>query len=98
MEDFAPGCTALGRFAKESFRTGAAGAVELADGVGLGVFEYVGVTGAFGVFDADADGEVVAARAGAVPLTRTMPVPTPMISGLRTDRASTAYNLPNNRH
>jgi hypothetical protein len=32
---------------------------------------------------------------GALPPTRTTPVPRPMISGFRTDRASTAYNLPN---
>jgi hypothetical protein len=99
MADFEPGWDALGRFAKESFRTGTVGAVLVPE---VGLLEYVGfaVVGfADGVFDdADGDGVVVSARAGAVPLTRTMPVPTPMISGLRTDRASTAYNLPNNRH
>jgi hypothetical protein len=36
-----------------------------------------------------------ARAAGALPPTRTIPVPRPMISGFRTDRASTAYNLPN---
>jgi hypothetical protein len=66
--------------------------------------EYVALVG-FGVGlvgeldEAAADGDGVAARAAeAVPLVRTTPVPTPMISGLRTDRASTAYNLLNNRH
>ena len=66
--------------------------------------EVVGVAdgdaaGALVVADGDGVGVgVVAAKtAGAVPLTRTKPVPTPMISGLRTDRASTAYNLPNDR-
>jgi hypothetical protein len=48
--------------------------------------------------EAATDGDGVAARtAEAVPLVRTTPVPTPMISGLRTDRASTAYNLLNDR-
>jgi hypothetical protein len=54
--------------------------------------------------EADGDGEdpepegvgVGTARAaGALPPTRTTPVPRPMISGFRTDRASTAHNLPN---
>ena len=44
------------------------------------------------------DGVVVdASAADAVLLARTTPVPTVMISGLRTDRASTAYNLLNDR-
>jgi len=111
-EDFAPGCDALGRFAKESFRTGTVG-VGLPVGVPgseeagvVGVCEYVAFVGLGVGFDderdeaaTEGDGVVVAARAaGAVPLVRTTPVPTPMISGLRTDRASTAYNLLNNRH
>jgi hypothetical protein len=37
----------------------------------------------------------VARAAGALPPTRTIPVPRPMISGFRTDRASNAHNLPN---
>jgi hypothetical protein len=55
-----------------------------------------------GVSEADVDGPgevlggVVAANAAdAVLLARTTPVPTVMISGFRTDRASTAYNLLN---
>jgi hypothetical protein len=56
----------------------------------------------FGVLFADADaaaeGDGESANAtGAVPLTRTNPVPTQMISGLRTDRASTAADLLNDR-
>jgi hypothetical protein len=38
-----------------------------------------------------------ASAADAVLLARTTPVPTVMISGFRTDRASTAYNLLNDR-
>jgi hypothetical protein len=101
-EDFSPGCDALGRFAKESFRTGTGVGVVLVPE--LGVCEYDGCVG-FGLAGEDCeeeaatDGDGVAARAAeAVPLVRTMPVPTPMISGLRTDRASTAYNLLNDRH
>jgi hypothetical protein len=103
----APGCDALGRFAKESFRTGIFG---VGVGVGVSVALVVGVCD-FGGFvglglDAgdvdeaatDGDGVVAARAAGAVPPARTTPVPTPMISGLRTDRASTAYNLLNDRH
>ncbi|GLY86224.1 hypothetical protein Airi02_041530 [Actinoallomurus iriomotensis] len=61
-------------------------------GVGVGVSESVP--------DGDAEGDVlpvVSAMAAAVPLTRTMPVPTLMISGVRTDRASTAHDLLNDR-
>jgi hypothetical protein len=54
--------------------------------------------GAFDDADTDGVGVVAARAAEAVPLVRTTPVPTPMISGLRTDRASTAYNLLNYRH
>ncbi|WP_141958080.1 hypothetical protein [Actinoallomurus bryophytorum] len=43
------------------------------------------------------DGVASASAADAVLLTRTTPVPTVMISGFRTDRASTAYNLLNDR-
>jgi hypothetical protein len=46
---------------------------------------------------AEGDGVSAARTTGAVPLTRTSPVPTQMISGFRTDRASTAHNLLNNR-
>ncbi|MGH3377114.1 MAG: hypothetical protein ACRDP6_20480 [Actinoallomurus sp.] len=69
------------------------------DGFELGDLEGVGVAdGAFVVAVGDGVGVgVSAASTGAVPLTRTKPVPTPMISGLRTDRASTAYNLLNDR-
>jgi hypothetical protein len=57
-------------------------------GVGVGVSEAE--------LDGDGDGvSSVAARAAAVPLTRTRPVPTLMISGVRTDRASTAHDLLN---
>lgn len=73
-------------------------------GVALVGFALVGVAdgdvdGALVVADGAGVGvgDVVAANAGAVPLTRTSPVPTPMISGFRTDRASTAYNLLNDR-
>jgi hypothetical protein len=78
-------------------------------GGGAGVLDELGsgVAGVVGVelVDGDDDGAVgvgvgvgVTAKAtGAVPLTRTKPAPTLMISGLRTDRASTAYNLLNDR-
>jgi hypothetical protein len=46
---------------------------------------------------AEGDGVPTARATGAVPLTRTSPVPTQMISGFRTDRASTAHDLLNNR-
>jgi hypothetical protein len=46
---------------------------------------------------AEGDGVSTARATGAVPLTRTSPVPTQMISGFRTDRASTAHDLLNNR-
>lgn len=73
------------------------GGVGVLDGLGAGVPGVV-----VGVADEDAvgaaDGDVVAAiAADAVPLTRTSPEPTPMIIGLRTDRASTACNLLNDR-
>lgn len=58
----------------------------------------VGFVGELDEADTDGDGVVAARAADAVPLVRTTPVPTPMISGLRTDRASTAYNLLNDRH
>ncbi|GLY79379.1 hypothetical protein [Actinoallomurus iriomotensis] len=64
----------------------------IASGGGVGVAESE--------FDGDAEGDVlsvVSAMAAAVPLTRTMPVPTLMISGVRTDRASTAHDLLNDR-
>jgi hypothetical protein len=43
------------------------------------------------------DGVSAAKAADAVLLARTTPAPTVMISGFRTDRASTAYNLLNDR-
>jgi hypothetical protein len=70
--------------------------LDVVDGLGgLGVVlpgDDLGV----GEASAEGDGELVPARA-AVPLTRTIPVPTPMTSGFRTDRASTAHNLLNDR-
>lgn len=88
--------------------TWSAGAVdgEVLDALGLGVLFGVVVLGVGvgvvtgdaedepPVVDGDGDDDVASAEA-AVPVTRTSPVPTPMISGLRTDRGCTAYNLPN---
>ncbi|MFB9838148.1 hypothetical protein [Actinoallomurus acaciae] len=94
-----PGATELGTLANASLRT--------AVGVGVGVSEveldelFVGVAVVVppGLLDGDTsaegDGVSVAARAAAVPLARTIPVPTLMISGVRTDRASTAHDLLN---
>lgn len=114
MDAFVPGLTEVGTLAYLSWSTvRGVGPLEATlmedeltfdDGFGFelvdaeGVPEVVGL--AEGEFDADGVGVgVVSARpAGAVPLTRTIPVPTLMISGLRTDRASTAYNLLNDRH
>jgi hypothetical protein len=96
MEAFAPGAVVLGTLANLSTSTAGLG------GGGVGV---VGVSdGSAFVGDADGDpgevrgvgGGVVAAKAAdAVLLARTTPVPTVMISGFRTDRASTAHNLLN---
>jgi hypothetical protein len=67
--------------------------------VGLGVFVAVGVEeGVPGLVFGGVGVGVASARVdGALPLTRTNPVPTVMISGLRTDRASTAHDLLNDR-
>jgi hypothetical protein len=100
MDALAPGPTVLGTLANLSWSTasGGGGGVELVDGSGSAVCDFVG--------DADADpgevrgvgdGVVAASAADAVLLARTTPVPTVMISGFRTDRASTAYNLLNDR-
>jgi hypothetical protein len=106
IEAFCPWTTELGTCAKVTVSVGSGGD----DGVvvGVAVVEAFVVPGVVlgGVADAlafDGDGSaagdgVSAARvAGAAPLTRTSPVPTQMISGLRTDRASTAHDLLNNR-
>jgi hypothetical protein len=94
------------------FAGGGGGGFGVGDGLGLGGGSALGVDGAalgvdgsgVGVAEGELDadfvgvGDVVEATAAeAVPLTRTRPVPTPMISGLRTDRASTAYDLLNDR-
>jgi hypothetical protein len=103
-EDFAPCGTELGTCLKASDSVGAAGG----GGGGVVLFVGVGVGSAFvGDEDGDpgevrgvGDGDVVvvdASAADAVLLARTTPVPTVMISGFRTDRASTAYNLLNDR-
>ena len=76
---------------------GGGGDDELGDGSGVPgseLAELLGLDEGDLLADVEGDGEVVdASAAGAVPLARTRPVPTLMISGLRTDRASTADNL-----
>jgi hypothetical protein len=76
------------------------------DSVGSGVGVGVAVGGALVVVgDADGDDDVfvgvgvgvwvsAANAAGALPPTRTTPVPRPMTSGFRTDRASTSPQPP----
>lgn len=71
------------------------GAVVVGLGVGFGV---VGLADGDSEVDVDGDGVVVAAIAAeAVLLTRMNPEPTVMISGVRTDRASTAHDLLSDR-
>jgi hypothetical protein len=108
-EAFAPGAVELGTLAKVTFSFGGCGLGVLVEGgsvAGLVVGGFVGGFGVVGPGDvlgvvADAsgvgDGVSTARATGAVPLTRTSPVPTQMISGFRTDRASTAHDLLNNR-
>jgi hypothetical protein len=101
MDALAPGATVLGTLANLSWSTasgGGAGVVGVVVGpvvcdfVGFAVGEEPGV-----VLGGVGDGAASASAADAVLLTRTTPVPTVMISGLRTDRARTAYNLLNDR-
>lgn len=94
IEAFCPCCTELGTCVKATESVGSGGG----GGVGVGVSDGVGDADADSVPDGVGDGVVPAAKAAeAVLLTRTTPVPTLMISGFRTDRASTAHDLLNNR-
>jgi hypothetical protein len=89
----------------ETSSAGVGGGDVLGDEGGVETGDLVGPGVVFGVFvgvgaaeSAEGDGVAPSARAtGAAPLTRTSPVPTQMISGFRTDRASTAHDLLNNR-
>ncbi|HZE29933.1 MAG TPA: hypothetical protein VE198_00670, partial [Actinoallomurus sp.] len=95
-----PGATVLGTLANLSRSTaglGGGGVVGVV--VGSVDCDFVGVAdGDPGEVRGVGDGVVVdASAADAVLLARTTPVPTVMISGFRTDRASTAYNLLNDR-
>jgi hypothetical protein len=100
MDALAPGATVLGTLANLSWSTATGGGE-----VGGVVCDFVGDDdggpGEVLGFDVDGagvgDGVASARAADAVLLTRTTPVPTVMISGLRTDRARTAYNLLNDR-
>jgi hypothetical protein len=78
---------------KVTLSSGGGGAGVL--GVEVGVVGSV--DGAFAVAVGVGVDVSTAKAAEAVLLTRTTPVPTLMISGFRTDRASTAHDLLNNR-
>jgi hypothetical protein len=98
MDALAPGATVLGTLANLSTSTAGLGGGVVSVGVGVGsvVCDFVGdADGDPGEVRGVGDGVVAAKAADAVLLARTTPVPTVMISGFRTDRASTAYNLLN---
>lgn len=104
-ETVLPACTALLLFRVSwtcSIGGGGVGSVEGVpvaggEGVFVGVCDTV-TDGDFDVLVGEGEGVSSAKTGGALPTMKTMPVPRLMIRGFRTDRASTAHNLPTPRH